>query len=261
MPHAPITAKRGFMRMTGAMTPADALGATKRMSIDDVEVQESVVEDEKPYKNADWLRERYWSDGLSTVELGQLCGVDSVTIHNWLKRHEIPRRPPGGGDPDERLDDPEWLSEIYHTDGLSISEIADYCDCGQSTVYRRMKSHGIQTKEQQQATPSGKQHWAYKDGSSVGGRDREFGPNWEEKSEKARERDGNKCQRCGITGQEHRSQHGQKLHVHHITPRSEFEDGDGLNYERPNRLSNLITLCARCHVVIEDLPIDARYLG
>lgn len=59
------------------------------------------------------------------------------------------------------------------------------------------------------------------------------GPNWNQQSQAAKERDQYTCQRCGSK---------EDLHVHHITPFHLFDD-----YREANRLDNLITLCNRCH--------------
>lgn len=83
-----------------------------------------------------------------------------------------------------------------------------------------------------------------------------YGPNWYKQRSKARERDNNTCQSCGMTSQEHKEACGMDLHVHHITPWHEFDD-----YERRNRLENLITLCADCHQKWESLPIKPQVSG
>ncbi|GGM52535.1 homing endonuclease associated repeat-containing protein [Haloarcula argentinensis] len=74
----------------------------------------------------------------------------------------------------------------------------------------------------------------------------EYGVNWEECRSRAIQRDGGKCVRCGVSHDKHREQTGRDLHVHHIVPRTEFDD-----MKRANRLSNLVTLCAPCHTDIE----------
>lgn len=64
------------------------------------------------------------------------------------------------------------------------------------------------------------------------------GPNWEKQRLKARNRDNNTCQLCGKTSNK------ISLPVHHIVPFREF----GIeNYKKANELSNLITLCPKCH--------------
>lgn len=69
------------------------------------------------------------------------------------------------------------------------------------------------------------------------------GANWGHQSRKALKRDGYKCQIC------HRQlgKHDWDYGVHHIKPYREF-DGD---YETANQLSNLVTLCRRCHGRVE----------
>jgi 5-methylcytosine-specific restriction endonuclease McrA len=83
-------------------------------------------------------------------------------------------------------------------------------------------------------------HWRW-----TGGCQTWRGPNWNEQSEKARERDGYCCQSCGIT----QSELGKKLDVHHIRPFRKFGfiPYKNKNYIQANQLDNLITLCPSCH--------------
>lgn len=72
------------------------------------------------------------------------------------------------------------------------------------------------------------------------GRKPDYGPNWYLQAKAARERDGHKCQDCGaIRPDGIRKQHD----VHHLIPLRKSA-GD---FETANALSNLITLCQRCH--------------
>lgn len=58
---------------------------------------------------------------------------------------------------------------------------------------------------------------------------------------KALERDGYKCIKCGMTSEEHHKIWNVELTVDHI-------DGKGLDaHDKNNNLSNLQTLCRRCH--------------
>lgn len=83
------------------------------------------------------------------------------------------------------------------------------------------------------------------------------GDNWEMQRRKARKRDNVTCQICGY-------HHGIKnkkrryIDVHHITPYREFAD----DYEKANELSNLITLCRKCHSKVEKgiLPCPRKLL-
>jgi 5-methylcytosine-specific restriction endonuclease McrA len=61
--------------------------------------------------------------------------------------------------------------------------------------------------------------------------------------EKAIQRDGEKCTKCGLTRKQHFITFGKDITVHHI-------DGNGKNNivkEKNNSLENLVTLCLKCH--------------
>ena len=88
----------------------------------------------------------------------------------------------------------------------------------------------------------GENHPAWKGGYA-------YGTGWPEQREKARERDGYQCRRCGMAEEEQIQIHGRKLPVHHIQPVIAF-NGD---YERADRLENLVTVCDACHPVVEKM--------
>ena len=44
------------------------------------------------YKNKDWLYEQYWDEEKTLKQVGEMCGVDGVTIFNWMKKFDINRR-------------------------------------------------------------------------------------------------------------------------------------------------------------------------
>lgn len=77
-----------------------------------------------------------------------------------------------------------------------------------------------------------------------GGYKRYYGPSWSEQRNKARKRDGYKCQYCTKAESEFENQH----HVHHIIPFRRFD-----NHKKANSLSNLVTLCEDCHSKWEGL--------
>lgn len=82
-----------------------------------------------------------------------------------------------------------------------------------------------------------------------GGAAKFYGPNWRKQSRAARKRDGYCCQSCGKSQVEL----GRALDVHHITPFKSFQyvPGENDNYIQANRLDNLISLCMRCHALVE----------
>jgi len=86
-----------------------------------------------------------------------------------------------------------------------------------------------------------------------GTRQWDYGDNWEEQRGKARQRDGYKCQKCGVDESEYKEKTGQHLHVHHIRKLKKFDEP-----EDGNKLTNLITVCRSCHNKLEGFPIDFR---
>jgi 5-methylcytosine-specific restriction endonuclease McrA len=59
-----------------------------------------------------------------------------------------------------------------------------------------------------------------------------------------------------MSNEEHKEVYGKALHVHHIERKESFRDKNGeLDYERANRVENLITLCNKCHGRWEGIPL------
>lgn len=52
-------------------------------------------ESEPKYRDADWLREKYVDERLSTPKIGEICDVHHSTIQDWLNRHGIETRQGG----------------------------------------------------------------------------------------------------------------------------------------------------------------------
>ena len=80
-------------------------------------------------------------------------------------------------------------------------------------------------------------------GAWKGGYQEYYGLNWRAQRRGARHRDGYQCQRCAVT----EAALGRHLDVHHVRPFREF----GGDFMAANRLSNLISLCNRCHLIVE----------
>ena len=78
-----------------------------------------------------------------------------------------------------------------------------------------------------------------------------YGPDWNEKSRQARTRDKYICQICNAT---RANNNNRALTVHHIIPFSDFKYIPNVNnnYKEANNLQNLITVCLRCHRLIEN---------
>lgn len=83
---------------------------------------------------------------------------------------------------------------------------------------------------------------------------------------KALERDSYECRVCSMSRDVHKEEEGFDLHVHHITPRSDFMEPD---MERPPdeaaEMSNLFTVCSICHPAVEKgvipIPDNGNQMG
>lgn len=92
----------------------------------------------------------------------------------------------------------------------------------------------------------GKKHPNWMGGRSWSSNASYRGPDWKAVSDRARKRDGFKCQHCGMTQEECLSRSGRDLDVHHIVPFHNWP-----NAKAANKMSNLISLCASCHRIEE----------
>jgi len=81
----------------------------------------------------------------------------------------------------------------------------------------------------------------------TGGHINDYGLNWGSQKRKAKKRDNHQCQVCGYV-----SGGDRVLDVHHIKKAKLF-DGD---FESANHLNNLITLCRKCHALVEKGKIE-----
>jgi len=89
-----------------------------------------------------------------------------------------------------------------------------------------------------------------------GGHDPYRGPNWHSQKKLARKRDNQTCQACN------RKPSMRYLDVHHIQPFRTFNyvKDENTNYLQANHLSNLITLCRKCHKHAEYGNIDVWHM-
>lgn len=81
-----------------------------------------------------------------------------------------------------------------------------------------------------------------------------YGPDWNEVTNRIRDRDNHTCQNCGLPENEHEAEYDMPLHVHHIISRSAFQ----YDYETANHESNLVALCVSCHGQFNWVPVDIQ---
>lgn len=100
---------------------------------------------DRPYRDETWLREKYVVEELSQREIADLARVSQKTVANWMDKHEIPADGKRGSN-DTRFRDPDWLREKYVEEGLSTWEVADLCGCSQTTIRDWLGRHSIDTR-------------------------------------------------------------------------------------------------------------------
>jgi len=90
----------------------------------------------KPYRDKEWLLEKYYTEGLTTVEMAEEANCGRKTLNTWLNRNNIQRR---------RLPELpyESLAEQYIT-GDSIYTLAEKYDVDVGTICNRLDEMGIE---------------------------------------------------------------------------------------------------------------------
>lgn len=104
-------------------------------------------------RDAEWLRHAYLHQGRSRRDIAAELGVAGSTVGEWLTRHGIATRDAttareavfARSRPAE-LSDPDWLSDRYYTQGLSLEAIGTELGVAASTVRAAMDRHGLRTK-------------------------------------------------------------------------------------------------------------------
>lgn len=86
--------------------------------------------------DAEWLRRRVHTDHLSITAIGELLGVSPAMVRGALSRHGIETAR-------DMLGDADWLGAYVNRHGVAV--VADMVGRTESTIYRRLKSHGLDT--------------------------------------------------------------------------------------------------------------------
>ena len=104
------------------------------------------MRDEPLYKQKKWLETQYWDEALTQKEMADIAGVTKSTISNYMRKLGIERRSSAESKhygKSKPHDDAEWLTRMYHSEGYTISEIAELADVTQGTIHNRMVEFSI----------------------------------------------------------------------------------------------------------------------
>lgn len=82
----------------------------------------------------DWLRERYYAEGMSLEGIAEKVGVAPSTVRAALDRHGLRTRT-------DLLRDKTWIA--FQVGATSAPEVAEAIGTTASTVYRWMRRHGL----------------------------------------------------------------------------------------------------------------------
>ena len=191
------------------------------------------------------LEEMYYERDMSLADMGKELGVTPRTVGNWMEDAGISRlsKEEACRNPDA---DPKVIALLYHEEDMSARDVADELSVAYRTVLYQMQVNEISRRDRIKAS---------KLKSARGGRhQRVYGPGWNEaKREACRDRYGRACFICNRSDDEHVSEYGCKLHVHHVTPARQVDDA-----KKRNALDNLVPLCAPCHARVEHGSLEVN---
>jgi len=101
-------------------------------------------------QDGEWLKKQYVANQKSTVEIGEKLNLSPSTVQRYLEEHGIETRqsPTGKSNADfEKLNDESCLRDMYHSEGMSIQDIADSLGTYYSTVYNRFEEFDIERRD------------------------------------------------------------------------------------------------------------------
>lgn len=232
----------------------------------------------------EWLWTQRWVNQRNEREIASELDVTHPAVGYWLKKYNI------GGRVHPYIDDPEILHDLYIRRDWSVKELTDEFNVNKCTVSKKARQGGFSKKVHRTnvwglrwAIPYIREQYMKEKKTveqiasdlGIGGtapiidmmdrfdidrRDRTYysgerskqwieavptgiyDGEWMKAREKARSRDGYNCQRCGVSEDELNTE----LDVHHKVPYRNFDDPN-----KANELDNLMSLCSRCHPIIE----------
>ena len=94
--------------------------------------------------------------GMSVAEASRFFSMSRDTIHRWLKwdKKDALHRPKPSRYRSKLFTDSELSSYIKDNNDSTLSEISNYFNCSESTIFRRLNLLNITRKKKQLYTPS-----------------------------------------------------------------------------------------------------------
>lgn len=93
------------------------------------------------------LRKLYSDQKLSLRQVGKSYGVSYVTVHKWMSRYNIERRPSCGRP--RKVDLPkEELSRLLYVEKRTVKQIAEILNVSDPTIRGRIKEYGMSLESQ-----------------------------------------------------------------------------------------------------------------
>ena len=117
-------------------------------------LRQEKAEDRRP--DADRLREMYHGQEMALDEIGGEFDVTRGVVIKWMDNYGIDRRSPEEsravrGTGTNQFDhgkhrEEEWLREKYHTEKMTVTEMADEADVTEATIVRQMQKNGVESR-------------------------------------------------------------------------------------------------------------------
>lgn len=111
--------------------------------------QDKSEADTELLKDADYLKKRYYEDGLTLKELGDEIGCSDDNVKYWLEKHDLGTRSRSESFTDgdiAKANDEEWLKEQYVENERSCYDIAEELDLNFETIRKRLIEFGVERR-------------------------------------------------------------------------------------------------------------------
>jgi DNA-binding CsgD family transcriptional regulator len=114
--------------------------------------------DKRRYRSENWLREQYWGEGRTAVDMADEVDVKVQTICKWMGKHDIERRDQSEAQTDgniQQLKNVQWLREQYWEKERTTAEIAEKLGLSGTTVRKYMRRYDIERRGMSEARTDG----------------------------------------------------------------------------------------------------------